>query len=302
VLNMPERIPILLDTDIGSDIDDAVALAYLLRQPHAEIVGITTVTGEPRRRAALADYICRAAGREDVPIHSGAAAPLLVPQIQPAVPQAAILGSEPYPREFAPNSAVEFMQSAIRRRPGEITLLAIGPLTNIALLFSLYPDIPAMLKQVVLMCGAFNADLPEPYNERAEWNASGDPHSTAIVYRAPVHPHTSIGLDVTLKCRMAARECRRRFIGEPLETVAGMAEVWFKHQDYIIFHDPLAAAIIFEPGLCSYSDGLVNIDLASPKMQGMTIWTPDKGNNPHRIAVDVNVDAFFEHYFSVASG
>ncbi|MGB9625007.1 MAG: nucleoside hydrolase [Phycisphaerae bacterium] len=79
-------IPILLDTDIGSDIDDAVALAYLLRQPQCELLGITTVTGEPEKRARLADAICRAFGRSDVPIFSGAARPILVPQRQPAAP------------------------------------------------------------------------------------------------------------------------------------------------------------------------------------------------------------------------
>ena len=68
-----DRIPVLLDTDIGSDIDDAVCLAYLLRQPRCELLGVTTVSGrEPRLRASLADGICRAAGRDDVPIHSGA--------------------------------------------------------------------------------------------------------------------------------------------------------------------------------------------------------------------------------------
>ena len=65
------RIPLLFDTDIGSDIDDAVCLAYLLRQPRCELLGVTTVSGQPRARAALADAVCQAAGRRDIPIHAG---------------------------------------------------------------------------------------------------------------------------------------------------------------------------------------------------------------------------------------
>lgn len=67
---MSDTIPVLFDTDIGSDIDDAVALGYLLNQPRCELVGITTVSGEARERAALADAICRAAGRRDIPIRA----------------------------------------------------------------------------------------------------------------------------------------------------------------------------------------------------------------------------------------
>ena len=73
-----QTIPVLLDTDIGSDIDDAVALAYLLKQPRCDLLGVTTVTGEPTKRAMLADAICQAAGRTDIPIHVGTEAPLLV--------------------------------------------------------------------------------------------------------------------------------------------------------------------------------------------------------------------------------
>src|SRR5271169_3398115 len=93
-------IPILLDTDIGSDIDDAVCLAYLLRQPRCELLGITTVTGEAQKRAMLADAICRAAGRTDIPIHCGAEQPFLIPQQQPQAPQSVILADFPHRSEF----------------------------------------------------------------------------------------------------------------------------------------------------------------------------------------------------------
>ena len=85
------KIPVLFDTDIGSDIDDAVALAYLLREPRCELLGVTTVTGEPEVRAQLVDAVCQAFGRPEVPVYSGAGKPLLVEQQQPEAPQKTVL-------------------------------------------------------------------------------------------------------------------------------------------------------------------------------------------------------------------
>src|SRR5439155_18276962 len=100
------RVPLVLDTDIGSDIDDAVALAYLLRQPRCELLGVTTVTGNVAQRAALCDVICRAAGRDDVPIHAGASDVLLFGPGQPKVPQYEAVAGRPHRSDFPTNTAV----------------------------------------------------------------------------------------------------------------------------------------------------------------------------------------------------
>src|SRR5215218_2852528 len=113
-------IKVLLDTDIGTDVDDAVCLAYLLAQPECELLGITTVTGEPERRAALASVLCLAAGRSDIPIYPGEAAPLKVPQRQPQAQQAAALPRWPHQEDFPQGQAVEFMRRTIRAHPGQV--------------------------------------------------------------------------------------------------------------------------------------------------------------------------------------
>src|SRR5437773_4443121 len=95
-----EPLPLIFDTDIGSDIDDAIALAYLLKQPRCDLLGITTVTGQPQVRAQLSDAVCRAFGRQEVPVHSGAAQPLLGAQLQPEVPQKAVLPKWPHREKF----------------------------------------------------------------------------------------------------------------------------------------------------------------------------------------------------------
>ena len=297
--------PVLLDTDIGSDIDDALALAYLLRQPRCELVGITTVSGEPQKRAMLADAVCQAGGREDIPIHAGTSAPLLAEQRQPHAPQSAALASGDWPhREFAPNTAIDFLRGTIHARPGEITLLAIGPLTNLALLFALDPSIPSILKELVLM-GGWYFDRPQP-----EWNIRCDPHAAAMVFAAPVPRLTAVGIDVTQQCRMPAGECRRRFAeaGGPLAPVAAFAEVWFQDVPEITFHDPLAAALLFEPSLCTTESHQVAVELTSPARTGQTYldWSDrhtagPAPNHPHQIAASVDVPAFFAHYFSTVA-
>jgi inosine-uridine nucleoside N-ribohydrolase len=136
--------------------------------------------------------------------------------------------------------------------------------------------------------------------QKREWNALVDPIATAIVYKAPVPRHISIGLDVTMKCQMAAKEMRQRFREPPLDVVAEMAEVWFGKTDMVTFHDPLAAATIFRPDLCTYADGKITVPLdADEEKCGRTVFAENTGGNPHRVAKEVKVDEFFREYFGV---
>lgn len=288
---------ILLDTDIGSDIDDAVCLCYLLAQPQCELLGITTVTGEAKARARMASALCRLAGR-DVPISPGAERPLLVAQRQPEAPQAAALVSWPHTADFPADEAVVFLRDIIRANPGEVTLLAIGPMTNVALLFATYPDIPGLLKELMLMCGAFRVG-PKPVH-RPEWNALVDPHAAAIVYGAPVRVHRSIGLDATLQVQLPAEDVRRRFSHPLLRPVRDFAEVWFRQREAITFHDPLAAAALFDGSFVSFEQGEVSVELRDEQAMGRTAWRPAAAgqNGPHQVATGVEPERFFEHFFS----
>lgn len=297
-------LPVLLDTDIGSDIDDAVALAYLLAQPRCDLLGITTVSGEPHRRAALARAVCVAAGRGDVPIHVGLEAPLVVPPLQPRAPQAEVLGADALTEFTNRPTAVDFLRETIRARPGEITLLAIGPLSNLGVLFALDPEIPSLLKQLVLMGGAYwTRAAGHTGATGAEWNLRCDPHAAALVFRAPVPRLLAVGLDVTTRCQMPSDEVRAKFkhSGPALELVSQMAEVWFRDRPEITFHDPLAAALIFEPGLCGATRRTVQVDTDSPRAQGQTYFDADTDGGPHEIASTVNAEAFFQHYFNIVS-
>jgi purine nucleosidase len=289
---------ILLDTDIGSDIDDALCLAYLLSRSDCDLAGITTVSGEPERRAAIASALCRAAGK-DVPIHAGSPLPLLVEQHQGRAPQADALAAGgrvrwPHRAEFPPGTAVEFLRRAIREDPGNLTLLAIGPLTNLGLLFRIDPEIPSLLKRLVLMCGSF-LGTPSRHGG-AEWNARCDPHAASIVYASRAREHRSVGLDVTTKVSIDADEARGRFQRGLLRPVLDLAEVWFRDADRIVFHDPLAAVSIFEPDVCRFDRGTVGVELNGTEAAGRTSWAPT-AHGPHEVAVAVDPPRFLAAFF-----
>lgn len=286
---------VLLDTDIGTDVDDAVALAYLLSHSECELLGITTVTGEPEKRASLASVLCQAAGR-DIPIYPGAGRPMHGEQRQPIAQQASVLARWPHQTDFPSGQAVEFLADTIRSHPGEVMLLTIGPLTNAGQLFSQHPDVAGLLAGLVMMGGNFDETGPEA--GRIEWNVAGDLLASEITYAARVPLHRSLGLNVTQRVMMSAEDVRMKFTAAWLRPVLDMAEVWFSgFYPFITFHDPLAAATLFKPDLCSYEQGTVRVDKTDKP--GKTIWQPGGPDAPHQVAVTVDVDVYFDHFFSV---
>lgn len=286
---------ILFDTDIGSDIDDAVALAWLLANPECELVGITTVSGQPLERAKLASVFCNVA-HKDIPIVPGAASPLHVEARQPVAQQAESLERWPHENSFQTVDAPGFMAEVITQNPGEVTLLAVGPMTNVARLFERHPGAAAQLKQVVLMAGRFG---PEQIGGRAgEWNVFCDPHAASAVFSAQTARLASLGLDVTTKVKMDAGEVRRRFDAPLLKPALDMAEEWFTRRPQITFHDPLAAVSIFDAQLVQFERGKVRVDLEEGDKQAETIWQPNS-SGPVEVGTHVDTERFFDQYFGM---
>lgn len=288
---------ILLDTDIGTDVDDAVALAYLLCHPDCELLGITTVTGEAEKRASLASVLCQAAGK-DLPIYPGENRPMQGGQRQPIAQQAATLPHWPHQTNFPMNQAVDFLANTIRTYPGEVILLTIGPLTNVGLLFSTYPDVADLLAGLVMMGGNF--DEAGAAGDRIEWNIAGDLLAAEITYQARVRLHRSLGLNVTQRVVMASEEVRAKFTAPLMRPVLDMAEIWFANfYPFITFHDPLAAATIFDPDLCTYEQGTVKID--KTEKPGRTLWQPGEPESPHQVAMAVDAERYFHHLFDTVN-
>jgi len=285
---------VIFDTDIGSDIDDAVALAYLLAEPRCELVGVTTVSGQPEVRAMLASALCKAAGAK-VPIRIGTEDRLDGPTRQPKVPQASVLSNWDHDSEFENQDAVEFIADSVRTSPGEITLLAVGPMTNIGKLFNEHPDVPPLLKSLRVMCGRFTdaEDLPS-----SEWNAHCDPAAASILYSTNAPGHTSLGLDVTYRVAMNASGVKERFTHPILKPVYEMSKVWFEEREILRFHDALAAVTIFDDSICTYEQGTAVVTRSADRSDGTIDWVSNE-NGPHRIGVTVDADRFFDSYFGV---
>ena len=287
-------IKVLLDTDIGSDIDDAVTLAYLLAQPKCDLLGVTTVSGEAEKRAQIASALCIAAGK-DIPIYPGRETPLLIQEGQVIAEQAAVLDRWPHVEHFPQGEAIPFLARTIRANPGEVILLTIGQLTNVAALFASDEEIPHLLKGIVSMCGIYHLFAE---HGPVEYNAGLDPHATAIVYHNEAPFHRSVGLDITRQVRMMADEVRERFQIKQLEPVLGFAEVWWKESASLTFHDPLAAATIFDENICQFERGQVEVEITSNQLAGYTDWHASPSGR-HEVAVKVDPKLFYDHFFSV---
>jgi purine nucleosidase len=309
---MKEKI--ILDTDIGTEVDDAITLAYLLANPDAELIGITTVTGEAVQRAKLASVLCEIT-KKDIPIMAGCENPILVPQIELYAPQAVILNKWEHKKNFPKNCAVSFMQKMIHQYPGEITIVCIAPLTNVGLLFAIDPEIPSMLKGIMMMCGSPTYTRYDDTSESMsamvksdfialgskgvlENNALIDPHATKIVYNAQISNHRTVGLNVTSKLIMRPAEAEKLFTHSLLEPVMDIAREWFKDEERVTFHDPLAAVSLFHKDVCKFDKGTITVETESKLLSGFTYWRKSD-DGKHSVAMDVNKELFFKYLFDV---
>lgn len=283
---------ILVDTDIGSDIDDALCLSYLFNRPDAEVVGISTVSGKPLRRAKLASAVARFYSKE-VPICVGTADPLSGEQRQPEVPQAEILDDWPHDTVFVDRPVERFLAHHISSSPGEVVLLALGPLTNIARLVQCYPDALPELSRLVSMSGRFSdtsgmANVPE-------WNLLCDLDAARIVYGAAQGVDTLlVSSDVTRQLSVGAQDAAPLLSERRLGPVGSMSRVWFATREKMTIHDGLAAALLFEPNLCSLKPGVPVVEWAT----GVSSWQDDARSRINATCT-VDTQAFLNHFFGV---
>lgn len=291
-----ERRMLWLDTDIGSDIDDALTLAYLLGRNDVDLLGVSTVTHSAVERARLAAAIARDLDQPNLRVFAGADRPLLCEMRQMEYPQTeaidpAVMGQ--IEQQVAKTgAAVEAMYRAALRWPGEVHLLAVGPLTNLALLVRTHPDVADLLAGVTLMAGRFfGPALPE-------WNVWCDPHAAAIVFESFKNIR-SVGLDVTLQTTRPGEEIWKVF--QPAgPTVSRAIEIFLRKQksERICLHDPLAAACLFDEKLLTFERGQVQVDGAGGAAEGVTVFRP-KADGPHQVARGVDLARFCRDYEGV---
>jgi len=247
---------VLLDTDIGDDIDDAWAVALCLRHPEIRLTGITTVWRDTVTRAALARLLVESANVADVEVAAGsrdALDQILDPRKQT---YAEVLESREQRLKQGRTDAVRFMAETIRNNPG-LTLISIGPLTNVARLYLEFPEEFATVSRHIMMCGDLISGKQEP-----EYNAGCDPRATQIALSTGV-PKFVVGLDVTLKCGLLEEDLEAlKSKGTALaSTLHRMTRLWQKSSGTLpIMHDPLAVMSAVEEEVIKFKQLRVGSD------------------------------------------
>jgi purine nucleosidase len=216
----PPLEKIVLDTDIGDDIDDAYALALIVNLPNAKLLGVTTTFGETRKRAELAAKLLHVYGRNDVPVYAGRAGTAKIGrQYEWAQGYRSLsLKSE---------EAVTFLKRTLDKNPGQVTLVGIGALTNIGDLLTRYPEVKPKIKRIVIMGGSVYLGYNDQAPPGVEWNIKCDPAAAKIVYGSGV-PMVMAGLEVTTMMKFDAERQKKLFAtGNPMtDALAALTNLW----------------------------------------------------------------------------
>jgi len=285
---------LILDTDFGTDVDDCLALAFILGSPELQLEGVTCVYGDVLLRARMVLKLLRLAGRHDVPVMTGAWQTLLGLRsiYWPGHEGVGLLNPDDEALAPEPEHGVDYIIRMVMDNPGEIHLLAIGPLTNVALAFRREPRLAQYLGHLTIMGGAVRGPdrLELPY---AEHNIVCDPEAAHVVLSAGA-PVTLVPLDVTTRVEIRPDDVTRiRATGTPFhEAVARQVELYprFAETCRTFAHDPLAAAVVVRPGLVDLMQLRVEVETQGRLAAGMTLAKMPTTDGQATARVALNVD------------
>jgi purine nucleosidase len=285
-----EKVPIIVDTDIGTDIDDAFALALALQSPELQLVGVTTVSADAYTRALIACRMLEAVGRADVPVAAGRprrARPEQKGQYQ--------YGLDPsFQKRPVAESAVEFIFAQLKAHPGELTLVSIGDLTNLGRLITEHPESKPLIKRIVIMGGAvrvgYNGKPPASW----EWNIRSDIKAAQTVFSSGL-PLVVAPLDATTMLKLQEPMRERIFSANTslADQLHALYRLWGKTTPTLF--DPVAVMLSFNETFCEMEDLRIEVD-----DQGFTREAPGKPNA--HVATSIRRDDFLKWYVGRIAG
>lgn len=297
--------PIIFDTDPGHD--DAFALLLAARAPELRLLAVTCVAGNQtlEKISLNARRVMTIGDIHDVPVAAGMAAPLLRPlRTAPYVHgESGLDGYDFGPPEvdLVVEHAVDLLIRTVRESPDPVTLVPVGPLSNVAMAFLRAPEIKATIDRIVLMGGAAQLGNATP---AAEFNIHVDPEAAAIVFDSGV-PITMVGLDATRQARIRPAERERiRALGTPVGRMVADLMAWYGQASERRFggdgppvHDALAVAAVIRPDLLETKHVNVVVETVGTFTAGRTVCdlqgVTDRPANAH-VALGVDREAFEE--------
>ncbi len=275
---MPKKI--IFDTDPG--IDDACAILLALASPELSVEGLSIVHGNCSLEQATTNAlsILELAHSSHIPVARGCELPLVQPSLlAPETHGDKGLGYANLPEPVTSRMVqhgIDFLIEKVMSQPGEISLVAIGPLTNIALAIRQEPRFVDAVKELIIMGGAIRYEGNT--TALAEFNTYVDPHAAHIVYHAGM-PTTLVPLDVTYQCILTPDDIHKmQRVNSPITTFVEEATRFYMefHDEYqsiqgCVINDPLALALTFAPELCTYQELPVDVDISGGISMGKTI-------------------------------
>lgn len=278
---------VIIDTDPG--VDDALALLLAMRSPELAIQGITPVAGNVPLELTLPNALLMVeiAGRTDIPVAAGAREPLIRRLVTATYAHGENgLGGAVFPEpntKPVSQTAAEFIRETIRKYPGDVTLITIGPLTNVAIAFTADRELAHMARGLVMMGGSLSGGNITP---AAEFNVYVDPEAARIVFQSGI-PITMVGLDVTRKTTLnekhvATLEAAQNPVSQAAGKIARNAIKHAREQGFLVgpnMHDSLAVAAFLDPSLLQWKDYYVDVEITGELTAGETVgYSPTAGD------------------------
>jgi purine nucleosidase len=295
-----EQVPVILDVDTGTD--DALALGYAVASPRIELVAVTTVAGNvgvektTANTLAVLDWL----GAGDVPVHRGASRPLVRPHRDAVYfhDEGGLGGAQlpPSRRSVGADRGPAALIRLARLRPREVTLVTLGPLTNLAIALNVEPNLPELLKSVVVMGGAYS--VPGNTTPAAEFNILVDPEAAEQVFTARFPNLTTVGLDVTERVALTRDDWdavnAASTIPPPATLLREVGKFAFSRlgREQFSLHDPLSVAVAIDPTLIDVRELAVAIDFVEPERGRTRIVGPGSV----RVATSVDAQRALEEF------
>jgi purine nucleosidase len=295
-----ERVPLILDVDTGTD--DALALAYAVASPSVDLVAVTTVAGnvDIEKTTANTLSVLDWLGAGDVPVHRGASRPLVRPHRDAVYfhDEGGLGGAQlpPSRRSVGADRGPAAVIRLARLRPGELTLVTLGPLTNLAIALNVEPALPELLKSVVVMGGAYT--VPGNTTPAAEFNILVDPEAAEQVFSAPFPNLTAAGLDVTERVALTRDDWDSVNAASSLPPSASLLREVGRFafsrlgRDQFSLHDPLSVAVAIDPTLIDVRELAIAVDTVEPERGRTRIVGP----GTVRVAASVDAQRALEEF------